>query len=84
MIGGMNPYQKSAVLVIKLAAAYLALTSFVVIAIDLLERTSSTRLPPPVSYSAAPLYRNAIWVVLGLFLWLFAKPLGRWLGKGLD
>jgi hypothetical protein len=34
--------------------------------------------------TARPLVANAIHMVFGLLLWLYAKPLGRWLGKGLD
>ena len=80
-MNGMNPYQKSAMLVIRLFAAYFVATCFLKLAIDAMDKTNQT---PPWSFSAFPFIRDTMWAIFGLFLWLYAKPLGRFLGKGLD
>jgi hypothetical protein len=79
----MNPYQKSATLVIRFCAAYTVATGFVMIGLGVLDRIVP-QTPAPIAFSIMPFIRNGVWVIIGLFLWLYAKPLGRCLGKGLD
>jgi hypothetical protein len=79
----MYPYQKCTVLVIRLCSAYTVASGFVMIGINVLDRFVP-QPPAPIAVSVMPLFRNGAWVVFGLFLWLFAKPLGRFFGKGLD
>jgi len=83
MMRGMNPYQKSAVLVLRLAAAYFVVSGFLAAMVAMSGKMTPQR-PLVVDMNAEILVRNGAWVIFGLFLWLFAKPLGRFFGKGLD
>ena len=78
----MNAYQKAAVLAVRIAAAFIFVTAFFEIAIDALNHVLSPR--PAAAVFMAPLISDGVRAILGLFLWLFAMPLGRFLGKGLD
>lgn len=84
----MNNYQRTGVLIVRIVAAGIFLFSF----LSLVEDSISLAMPPrpsPIPGLAAsfPVYRlfyEGIKAAFGLLLWLYAIPIGRLLGKGLD
>ncbi len=85
-VAEMNNYQKIAVLVVRIFAGLLIAIGFLWLVIEFLNMAMLQ------SMSAGALQRlgfqqlvnDAAIITFGLFLWLFANPLGRLLGKGLD
>jgi hypothetical protein len=81
----MNNFQKAGVFVIRVVAAFLVLMGTMELARGAWELAYPRQMPPgfgglPV---AGILISNAIKAGVGLFLWLFALPLGRLFGKDL-
>jgi hypothetical protein len=81
----MNNFQKAGVFAVRIVAAFLVLMGTIELARGAWESAYPRQMPPGFGAQpvAAILVSNAIKAGVGLFLWLFALPIGRLFGKDL-
>ena len=76
----MNPYQKLATFILRLVAA--VWTAFLVLSWSMYAIEAAAGLDVP-HYPAHTVIGNMAYIVIGLLVLFFSKPLGRFLGRGL-
>jgi hypothetical protein len=77
----MNVFQKSAICLLRVVGVTLTVIGAVGLVVFLLPKTPAQlrAIQPPQRWD-----QSAPWVLAGLVSILISRPVGRWIGRGLD